>query len=287
MEDDAKKVAKKLKELSSEKGWSQKELARNADLTTSAVSRYFNGTRMPNAKALSNMAAALGTSTATLLGSTTIQTSAMLSAFKGAGLATIMSVFTPAIASTAFVLGTLSSLSSSKLNIEIIKEKHDAEKIAETKLKVHKYIVFLTGIITSKVLENGWNFSVIPRKEDDVDSPDLMLKINDSKIEKWGFIFWDKDLLGKNEKQENSEFIARYLVSKFVFTKPDVGVKYSIVVNDNTLYEMICSNKGKLALKVNLSVALADIDNAKIKKETSISYYDENSYMDMVMLIHE
>lgn len=63
-------TAKRIVDLLAVRKMSQSELARVANLTDAAVSRYVSGERMPSGATLLNIAKALGTSTDYLLGAT-------------------------------------------------------------------------------------------------------------------------------------------------------------------------------------------------------------------------
>lgn len=53
-------IVKRLKAIAQEQNITQRELAKRMHTTETSVSRWFNGSRTPNAKNLEQMAAALG-----------------------------------------------------------------------------------------------------------------------------------------------------------------------------------------------------------------------------------
>lgn len=53
-------IVKRLKAISQDQDITQRELAKRMDTTETSVSRWFNGSRTPNAKNIEQMAAALG-----------------------------------------------------------------------------------------------------------------------------------------------------------------------------------------------------------------------------------
>lgn len=55
-----KEFAKRLRQAIEEKGISQTDLCIEADITVSAMSRYVNATRTPNARRVAAIASALG-----------------------------------------------------------------------------------------------------------------------------------------------------------------------------------------------------------------------------------
>ena len=64
----ANKIGKRISELLTERGISQKELSIKANITESAVSHYVNGDRIPRCVTLAKIATALDTTTDYLLG---------------------------------------------------------------------------------------------------------------------------------------------------------------------------------------------------------------------------
>lgn len=57
-----------LKSLMDEVGYNQQELAQEAKIDQSTISKYLNGTRMPSARALNNIAIALNCTVDELIG---------------------------------------------------------------------------------------------------------------------------------------------------------------------------------------------------------------------------
>lgn len=57
-----------LKSLMDEVGYSQQELAQEAKIDQSTISKYLNGTRMPSVRALNNIAIALNCTVDELIG---------------------------------------------------------------------------------------------------------------------------------------------------------------------------------------------------------------------------
>ena len=53
-------IVKRLKAIAQDQNITQRELAKRMHTTETSVSRWFNGSRTPNAKNLEQMAAALG-----------------------------------------------------------------------------------------------------------------------------------------------------------------------------------------------------------------------------------
>ena len=53
-------IVKRLKDIAQEQNITQKELAKRTHTTEASISRWFNDTRIPDAKYLERMAAALG-----------------------------------------------------------------------------------------------------------------------------------------------------------------------------------------------------------------------------------
>lgn len=60
-----------LKSLMDEVGYSQQELAQEANIDQSTISKYLNGTRMPSVRALNNIAIALHCTIDELIGNST------------------------------------------------------------------------------------------------------------------------------------------------------------------------------------------------------------------------
>lgn len=57
-----------LKSLMDEAGYNQQELAQEAKIDQSTISKYLNGTRMPSVRALNNIAIALNCTVDELIG---------------------------------------------------------------------------------------------------------------------------------------------------------------------------------------------------------------------------
>ena len=64
----ANKIGKRISELLTERGISQKDLSIKANITESSVSHYVNGDRIPRGVTLAKIATALDTTTDYLLG---------------------------------------------------------------------------------------------------------------------------------------------------------------------------------------------------------------------------
>ena len=142
-------ISKNIKKAAKEKNLSQKDIANITGLTESAVSRYFNGSRTPNADALNKIAMALGTSSAALLGSVVAG---------GLGLlGTAIHAVNPLVGITA--LGTMSVISKSKIPNKSESKQADLEleKLQKTIENSKKQI---SGTIVTSFINKGYSFKI-------------------------------------------------------------------------------------------------------------------------------
>ena len=110
-------ISNNIKKAAKEMHLSQKDIANITGLTESAISRYFNGSRTPNAEALNKIAIALGTTSGALLGNVVAG---------GLGLfGTAINAINPFIGITA--LGTMSVISKNQVSDKNKTEKKDLE----------------------------------------------------------------------------------------------------------------------------------------------------------------
>ena len=264
-------ISKNIKKAAKEKNLSQKDIANITGLTESAVSRYFNGSRTPNADALNKIAMALGTSSAALLGSVVAG---------GLGLlGTAIHAVNPLVGITA--LGTMSVISKSKIPNKSESKQADLEleKLQKTIENSKKQI---SGTIVTSFINKGYSFK-IDNNEITEDSPDLCLYFDNENIKSGWFVFWDNEFnkiinISKND-------LSKYLVSKFMLTEPDRAKKSSLVVKDKELFDLISELKGKISYKGNLSVLLIDTDSMSIVNERNISYYDDDEIIELSMML--
>lgn len=266
-------ISKNIKKAAKEKNLSQKDIANITGLTESAVSRYFNGSRTPNADALNKIAMALGTSSAALLGSVVAG---------GLGLlGTAIHAVNPLIGITA--LGTMSVISKSKIPNRSESKQADLEleKLQKTIENSKKQI---SGTIVTSFINKGYSFK-IDNNEITEDSPDLCLYFDNEKIKSWWFVFWDNEFNRILNITKND--LSKYLVSKFMLTKPDRTKKSSLVVKDKELFDFISKLNGKISYKGNLSVLLIDTNSMSIVNEKNISYYDDNEIVELNIVPNE
>lgn len=210
---------------------------------------------------------ALGTSSAALLGSVVAG---------GLGLlGTAIHAVNPLIGITA--LGTMSVISKSKIPNRSESKQADLElkKLQKTIENSKKQI---SGTIVTSFINKGYSFK-IDNNEITEDSPDLCLYFDNEKIKSWWFVFWDNEFnrilnISKND-------LSKYLVSKFMLTKPDRTKKSSLVVKDKELYDFISELNGKISYKGNLSVLLIDTNSMSIVNEKNISYYDDDEIIEL------
>ena len=129
--------------------------------------------------------------------------------------------------------------------------------------------------LTDKKIEFSYNSG--KNSQETRNQPDYSVDIYNEKIDSWWFIFFIDSTVIDNDFKVDKKNQAASLISKFALITPSNKRKMSIVINDKELYEAICSYKGNIAYKGNLSVILIDENEIDIKNEDNIAYYgDEN-----------
>lgn len=265
-------IGSNIKELSSMKGISQKQLAKLSDLTEATISRYVKGTRVPTVEVLSKIAKALDTTTEELLKSkkdASLGSTAVVASL-GAAL-TAMPLLSPI--SLGIVTGFMTATAANKKKNNNSKTNNLLDDYQKNLLKFQKVS---TLAIHDKLIDKNIAFSkqTISEENGTNTKPDYALTINNNPINSWWFIFWkESDSLNKHFGISKTERAA-LLLSKYLLTKPDIQRKSSIVVDDLELFNTLVSFKNSISYKGNLSIILIDLNEFEVAQELEISYFD-------------
>lgn len=276
----AQGIGKKIEKLMIQNGLNQKQLSAASKLTEAAISNYLKGTRQPNKTSLAKIAKALNTTPENLTSYSTIGATTTLRALSIA--LSSFAMLSPAL----MIAGAISDAGALTLDElfsgskEKKKSTGDLDKILleyqKNLLRFQKIsIAAIQTRLTDKKIEFSYNSG--KNSQETRNQPDYSVDIYNEKIDSWWFIFFIDSTVIDNDFKVDKKNQAASLISKFALITPSNKRKMSIVINDKELYEAICSYKGNIAYKGNLSVILIDENEIDIKNEDNIAYYgDEN-----------
>ena len=275
-------IGKEIEKLMIQNGLNQKQLSAASKLTEAAISNYLKGTRQPNKTSLAKIAKALNTTPENLtktsyspLGATTALRTLSIALSSAAMLSPALMIAAAISGAGALTLDELFSESKEKK-----KSTGDLDKILleyqKNLLRFQKIsIAAIQTRLTDKKIEFSYNSG--KNSQETRDQPDYSVDIYNEKIDSWWFIFFIDSTVIDNDFKVDKKNQAASLISKFALITPSNKRKMSIVINDKGLYDAICSYKGNIAYKGNLSVILIDENEIDIKNEDNIAYYgDEN-----------
>lgn len=275
-------IGKEIEKLMIQNGLNQKQLSAASKLTEAAISNYLKGTRQPNKTSLAKIAKALNTTPENLtktsyspLGATTALRTLSIALSSAAMLSPALMIAAAISGAGALTLDELFSESKEKK-----KSTGDLDKILlEYKKKLLRFQKISIAAIQTRLTDKKIEFSYNSGKnsQETRDQPDYSVDIYNEKIDSWWFIFYIDSTVIDNDFKVDKKNQAASLISKFALITPSNKRKMSIVINDKGLYDAICSYKGNIAYKGNLSVILIDENEIDIKNEDNIAYYgDEN-----------
>lgn len=275
-------IGKEIEKLMIQNGLNQKQLSAASKLTEAAISNYLKGTRQPNKTSLAKIAKALNTTPENLtktsyspLGATTALRTLSIALSSAAMLSPALMI--------AAAIGGAGALTLDELFLgskEKKKRTGDLDKILlEYKNKLLRFQKISIAAIQTRLTDKKIEFSYNSGKnsQETRNQPDYSVDIYNEKIDSWWFIFYIDSTVIDNDFKVDKKNQAASLISKFALITPSNKRKMSIVINDKGLYDAICSYKGNIAYKGNLSVILIDENEIDIKNEDNIAYYgDEN-----------
>ena len=275
-------IGKEIEKLMIQNGLNQKQLSAASKLTEAAISNYLKGTRQPNKTSLAKIAKALNTTPENLtktsyspLGATTALRTLSIALSSAAMLSPALMIAAAIGGAGALTLDELFSESKEKK-----KRTGDLDKILlEYKNKLLRFQKISIAAIQTRLTDKKIEFSYNSGKnsQETRNQPDYSVDIYNEKIDSWWFIFYIDSTVIDNDFKVDKKNQAASLISKFALITPSNKRKMSIVINDKGLYDAICSYKGNIAYKGNLSVILIDENEIDIKNEDNIAYYgDEN-----------
>lgn len=275
-------IGKEIEKLMIQNGLNQKQLSAASKLTEAAISNYLKGTRQPNKTSLAKIAKALNTTPENLtktsyspLGATTALRALSIALSSAAMLSPALMIAAAIGGAGALTLDELFSGSKEKK-----KSTGDLDKILlEYKKKLLRFQKISIAAIQTRLTDKKIEFSYNSGKnsQETQNQPDYSVDIYNEKIDSWWFIFYIDSTVIDNDFKVDKKNQAASLISKFALITPSNKRKMSIVINDKGLYDAICSYKGNIAYKGNLSVILIDENEIDIKNEDNIAYYgDEN-----------
>lgn len=275
-------IGKEIEKLMIQNGLNQKQLSAASKLTEAAISNYLKGTRQPNKTSLAKIAKALDTTPENLtktsyspLGATTALRTLSIALSSAVMLSPALMIAAVISGAGALTLDELFSGSKEKK-----KSTGDLDKILlEYKNKLLRFQKISIAAIQTRLTDKKIEFSYNSGKnsQETRNQPDYSVDIYNEKIDSWWFIFYIDSTVIDNDFKVDKKNQAASLISKFALITPSNKRKMSIVINDKGLYDAICSYKGNIAYKGNLSVILIDENEIDIKNEDNIAYYgDEN-----------
>ena len=275
-------IGKEIEKLMIQNGLNQKQLSAASKLTEAAISNYLKGTRQPNKTSLAKIAKALNTTPENLtktsyspLGATKALRTLSIALSSAAMLSPALMIAAVISGAGALTLDELFSGSKEKK-----KSTGDLDKILlEYKNKLLRFQKISIAAIQTRLTDKKIEFSYNSGKnsQETRNQPDYSVDIYNEKIDSWWFIFYIDSTVIDNDFKVDKKNQAASLISKFALITPSNKRKMSIVINDKGLYDAICSYKGNIAYKGNLSVILIDENEIDIKNEDNIAYYgDEN-----------
>ncbi|MBR3235057.1 MAG: helix-turn-helix transcriptional regulator [Atopobiaceae bacterium] len=109
------------------------------------------------------------------------------------------------------------------------------------------------------------------------DGPDVILEVDTETIKSWWLCF-EEGVVDKGDRETNfvNEIRARAALARFWNFAPSPERKASIVVEDESLYEMLTAQNGG-AYRGNLSAILVDTEDARIISEEFLATYEEGA----------
>lgn len=103
--------------------------------------------------------------------------------------------------------------------------------------------------------------------------PDICVRLQDGSSTEWWFDF--RKTSDRIDIRRTPPFMFMYsIMGNYALLEPDKNRKLSTVLDDEMLFDILASYKGKTSYRGDLSIILIDPDEMCIKKEEYIAFYD-------------
>ena len=296
----------KIKTLRMDKKLTQKEVAEAAGITTRAYIEYEKGATKPRKReTYEKLAKVLGCNAEYLekddfkvpaklvstLSSLAGGTAAAGIAFGGIPLGVSMILY--ALAGGGFAASEYMKKNEKarKELEELLKEQTTSEQEAEEQIpsdgitrfvqKQEQFKIAAMGIITSALAKKGIisQMGVPVEEQIGMAKPESSLKIIDQNISNWWFSFYAKDEELERFVHTLNDDRAEIMISKYSTAKPDPTRMVTIVVDQEKLFNELCSFKDNNSYRGNMSVVLLDLSGFKIVKEEIIAKYTDDTHI--------
>lgn len=134
-----------------------------------------------------------------------------------------------------------------------------------------------TGFIAKKLSGKRITFTKTPSQtRPDVD---FTFEIMDGDIKKWHIC---TGKLANLQVKDLDTVTKYYLIGKLVTFEPEDGVQYTVVLNNDELYQWICSRSEVLDLRANVTVVLLDHKQLTVAKEARLGPGDNSTYLSLL-----
>lgn len=149
------------------------------------------------------------------------------------------------------------------------------ERYATLNREIQRFTATATGVLYGKLAEKGVRFR--PGNKDETDivlyEGDAFLFLEDEVIDTWliGYIALSESDRGMDKLVKKS---TKGMIERWLFTVPDPKRKFSIVVNDDALFDYLLEFKEKNSFRGNLSIIQVDVKNVRVVREEYIAFYD-------------
>ena len=138
----------------------------------------------------------------------------------------------------------------------------------------HKFVVSASGIIALQLASLGIRFQRNPEAQIDGFKPDLSLSPEGQPHTSWIMVF-DTPLTGSQTTNLRARGLVRPIASTCGLFPPDPARKVSLVLRDESVYDLILTYKDKLSLRTDLTLIL--VDDEQVIAEAVLCRYDLNA----------
>ncbi len=282
------KFGAKLRDLRTKQGLTQKQVAEYLGISERAYINYEkNNVRPRKIEVYDDLAKILKCDKNYLIVDSDAKDVTQLVA--GLGLVAVGTAMVPPLAAAAAIgSGALAILTTAaiknKKNYDI-ESSEIREELLQYEQAQRRLKTLAMGIIIEQLSKKGVICQTVNRVESDDINCDAILKIIDQSIEEWCIDFWSDKVMEDDYEVINVSDRAQVLVGRLALTKKNEKRKISIVVDDSELFDEIKNISGNNCLQANLSVILIDTDNAIIKDEAHVAFFDASSKDDVLNLL--
>ena len=137
-----------------------------------------------------------------------------------------------------------------------------------------KFVVSASGIIALELASLGIRFQRNPEAQIDGFKPDLSLSLEGQPHTSWIMVF-DTPLTGSQSTNLRARGLVRPIASTCGLLPPDPARKVSLVLRDESVYDLILTYKDKLSLRTDLTLIL--VDDEQVIAEAVLCRYDLNA----------